>query len=150
LNSFFDPVREKKVNLLPEEIVRQKIVKALIEKLNYPKSLIALEYSLSKLKHVNSQDIHHYKRRADIICFATKIHSEYEIYPILLIECKACKITPTVFRQVEGYNSIVKSFFYAVANEHEIYTCWIDPITKKTKKVPLLPKYEDLIGAING
>ena len=150
MNSFFDPVREKNVSALPEEIVRQKLIKLLIDELGYPKSLIAVEFNLSKLKHVNLQDICHYKRRADIICFARNIHENYDVYPMLLIECKACKITNSVFRQVEGYNSIVKSYFYSVANNDEIYTCWIDPSTKKTKKVPCLPKYNELLSAING
>jgi len=150
LNSFFDPVREKNVSALPEEVVRQKLIRLLIDKLGYPKSLIAVELNLSQLKHVNVQDICHYKRRADIICFARNIHTDYDIYPILLIECKACGITNSVFRQVEGYNSIVKSYFYSVANDKEIYTCWIDPLTKKTKKVSRLPKYNELLSAING
>ncbi len=149
MNNFFDPVREKNVCALPEEVVRQKLIQVLIE-MGYPRSLIAVELNISQLKHVSDQDICNYKRRADIICFAKNIHEDYDIYPLLLIECKACRITSAVFRQVEGYNSVVKSYFYTVANDDEIYTCWIDPSTKKTKKIPRLPRYNELLSAVNG
>jgi hypothetical protein len=115
----------------------------MIEGLGYPKSLIAVEQPIDSLPHSNIKT----NRRADIICFSK--NSSEELYPLLLIECKAVPISEDVFRQVEGYNTVVKAFFFTVVNQTEIFTCWLNE-QKERKTINYLPTYQQLIKAAYG
>jgi len=87
----------------PEEIVRQKVIKRLIEECGFPASWIAVEKKVPPLS-----------RRLDILCYINGMH------PFLLIECKAEKIGEEAAKQAMGYNFYVKAPFVAVANGEEI------------------------------
>jgi len=150
LNEIFDPIRGQRVAALPEEIVRQKILKKMIEELGYPRSYLVVEQNLSTLPFVDGKELLGFKRRADIICFGKNIHPDHAMYPLLLIECKAHRLSNAVFNQVEGYNAIVKAYFFAVVNNKEIYTCWLDPKNRVLRKVAYLPPYKDLLIAVHG
>ena len=118
----------------------------MIERFSYPKNLIAVEKDIQKLPHVIFQKDRSLIRRADIICFGDGIHTDYELFPLLIIECKAGPITDKARMQLIGYNLIVKAPFVALANKKDVETGWYDPESKKYKFVPFLPKYQDLIG----
>lgn len=115
----------------------------MVEGLGYPKSLIAVEQPIDSLPHAHTKT----KRRADIICFSK--NGSCELYPLLLIECKAVPISESVFRQVEGYNTEVKAFFFAVANQSDIFTCWFNE-KKERKTINYLPTYQQLVKAAYG
>lgn len=114
--SLFDPVRQKSVQAAPEEKVRQALIGLLVD-LGYPKSLMAVEFPIKSLEYVLEDT----GRRADLICFAKDLHPQHSLYPLLLVECKACPITEAVFRQVEGYNQLCKAPYLLVANQEEIF-----------------------------
>jgi len=130
--SLFDPVRNCYVADLPEERVRQKLLRQMIESLGFPKSLIAIEQKIGS-------------RRADIICFAKNIKSGFTLYPLLMIECKAVLFNQKTIDQVLGYNHSVRAFFVAIANFRQIRTFWFDQFEKKYKSVDFLPNYNQLI-----
>ena len=71
--------RKKWVAKTPEELIRQFLIGQMIEKLDYPKSLIAVEKELSQLPQlavpITSKD-QLPKRRADIIVFSKKEKDE--------------------------------------------------------------------------
>src|SRR5262249_22390042 len=93
----YDPIRKKWVTPTPEEVIRQRLLVLLIEKLNYPAHLIAVEKELSQLPHLkltSPKEIP--KKRADIIVFAK---DGEVIAPQLLIECKATALTPQFAQQ---------------------------------------------------
>lgn len=106
-----------------EEAVRQNLISHMVEKLGYPRSLIAVEKELSLLPSlalIPSAELP--KRRADIIVFA-----EETLRPVLLIECKAIPLTPKDARQVIGYNAFVGAPCVALANQSQVLTGYYDP-----------------------
>jgi len=144
---FFDAIRKKNVEALPEEIVRQSLLKIMVEKLRYPKDLIAVEKDLGQLPHLKDVVVP-LKRRADIICFANNIHPVYELYPLLMIECKAGKLIKEHVDQVVGYNYFVKSYFIAIASAEEIKTLWYNKKKGGYEVVNFLPAHEELMRVV--
>ena len=132
---------------LPEEIVRQKLLQSMINDLDYPISLIAVEKDLDSLDHLkNSKSF--VGRRADIICFAKDIYPSCLLYPLLMVECKASYLNDKTVNQVLGYNHFVKSYFISIASCKEIKTFWYDKNKCKYESVNFLPNYLELLKAI--
>lgn len=129
----------------PEEKVRQKVLLQMA-RLGFPKSLICIEKELSQLPHLKNVDIP--KRRIDILCFGKDIHPKYDLYPLILIECKAVELTQGALDQLIGYNYHVKSYFLSLANDQLIKTIWYDEKLKEFKSVDFLPSYKQLLMAI--
>ena len=90
--SVFDPLRRRWVALTPEEEVRQKMLYLLVEHLQVPAGLVAVEYSLK----VNGMD-----KRADAVVFGM------DGAPLMVVECKApsVELTPAVLDQALRYYS---------------------------------------------
>jgi hypothetical protein len=109
----FDKLRKKYMVLTPEEWVRQHFVHFLIDKKNYPTSLIALEKQLT---------INNRKKRTDILVFNT------EGTPEIIVECKAptIKVTQDTFDQIARYNLKLKANFLIVTNGLEHFYCKMD------------------------
>lgn len=135
--NLYDRFRRRFVTATPEEMIRQKVLILMTEKLGYPKELLAVEKELSQLPHLHHRsDLP--KRRADIICFGKNIHPEYALYPLLLIECKEGKIEKEAKEQASGYNHFVNASFVAIAGIEGILL--IHPL-----ELAFLPTYSDLI-----
>jgi hypothetical protein len=117
------PLRQSWVAALPEEVVRQNLIRQMVEQLQFPKSHLALEVSLTNLPHLSShlQD-QLPRRRADLIVFSKDLHPDHALYPLLLIECKAVPINAKTFRQAIGYNQVVGALYLTVANQTSLYT----------------------------
>lgn len=143
----FDSIRNKKLLLKPEEIVRQDLLKRMVSQLNYPKSLISIEVDLATLSHLRDGEKLP-KRRADIICFGKNIFPSHDLYPLLIIECKACTLSSKAIDQVIGYNHFVKAFFIAVANSSEIRVFWYNNKDGRYDSVNFLPSYDHLIKVV--
>ncbi|KPK33610.1 MAG: hypothetical protein AMS24_00605 [Chlamydiae bacterium SM23_39] len=143
MDEIIDPIRKVKIKKLPEEMVRQELLNKMIL-LGYPKEYIAVEKDLKSLPHLKDTDYKFPQRRIDIICFSKKIN----IYPILLIECKAEKIDEIAEQQVIGYNYFVNAYFFSLANKEEIKTYWYDKKKNRYLFVDFLPSYKQLIYAI--
>lgn len=111
----YDRVRDLWVLATPEEIVRQNLLKKMINELFYPKELIVVEKALSEIPLFASVSTP--LRRIDVACFAAKIHPGHALYPLLLVECKESeKDALKALEQVKGYNRFVKAYFIAVAH----------------------------------
>lgn len=147
--SLICPIRKAAVASLPEERIRVQLLCDLIEKLGYPSSGLAVEKELAQIPHLRSMGGKLPKRRADIICFAKGIHPTEELYPLLLIECKALKLTSKMINQVVGYNHYLKACYIALVNHEEIRTGWFDRTTQTYKFVPYLPTYAELLMVFN-
>ncbi len=104
--------------MTPEEIVRQNLIHDMTQKLGYPRELIGVEREISQLPHLNGKTIP--KRRFDIVCFTGKIHKEFPLYPLLLVECKAIPLSEKALSQVLGYNYYVGAYFVAIANSQGV------------------------------
>lgn len=138
-------VRKIQVPSTPEEKVRQALIYLMVNELEYPLQSLAIEKSLSQMPHLAMEKGKIPSRRADILCLATCIHPSFELFPLLLVECKAVPITQKTLRQVVGYNYYLQAYFIAVANEREIQTGWYDSTQKDYSFINRLPKYSELL-----
>ena len=141
----FDPIRKKRVAATPEEIVRQSLIKQLIEELGYPSELIAVEKDLKTLPHLLESQERPPKRRADLLCFGKGIHPLYPLYPLLLIECKELACDFRVREQVVGYNHVVKAFFVGIASRQGFELGYFDQAQQTYCFSSRLPTYAELV-----
>lgn len=141
-------IRKERVAALPEEIVRQEIVRQLIMERGFPAGGIVLEKGLRQMPHLALEGQNIPERRSDIVCFAKGIHPKHDLFPLLLIECKAVKLTPKVINQVVGYNHFLKAYFIAVANQEEVRTGWYDQEKKEYTFINFIPTYQELMKSI--
>jgi len=120
-------IRKKPVAKTPEEGVRQSVIHHMITSLNFPASLIAVEKELGEVK-----------RRVDIAAY-TKDESG-GLSPLLLVECKAGRVTQDAITQVLGYNFFLLAPFFAVAGRDGIVL-----FDKRGGIMERVPQYEELI-----
>jgi Type I restriction enzyme R protein N terminus (HSDR_N) len=137
-------IRKEPVAATPEELVRQQLIATMVGKLEYPESCLAVEKPLHQLPLLKYEKVP--DRRLDLLCFAKESNG---LYPLLLVECKAVKLTPKVLRQVCGYNTYVKAYFVAVANQSEVRIGWMDQKKREYCFASGLPPYPVLKEMIN-
>ena len=127
----FDEFRKKFVLLTPEEWVRQHFAHFLVNQLNVPASLMALEKKII-MNGLN--------RRFDIVVYSRKAN------PILIVECKASSvpITQAVFDQVARYNSVLKSPYLLITNGLLHHACKIDFDQMNIEYLNVLPLYSEM------
>ncbi len=127
-----DVYRKRFVKLTPEEEVRQRFARYLVEEKGFPASLIMTEYSL-KLNKLT--------RRCDILVHKPAGH------PALLVECKApeVSISQASFDQVARYNLAFKVRYLIVTNGLKHYCCQLDFETEKISFLSEIPAYADLL-----
>ncbi|MFT4093464.1 MAG: type I restriction enzyme HsdR N-terminal domain-containing protein [Niabella sp.] len=104
----FDNIRRKWLLLQDEEWVRQNFVQYLLQVMQYPRSLIALE------KEIYLGEL---KKRFDILVY------DYNHKPWLLVECKGNKIpiTESVLHQVLRYNISMPAEYLVLTNGNHNY-----------------------------
>lgn len=146
LKTLYCPYRKKTVAHNPEEDVRQQLLKRMTEQLLYPAEYLVLEKELKLLPHLKDS-VNIPSRRLDIVCFA-KHPTTQNLFPLLLVECKAVPIQQEMFRQVTGYNHYVKALFIAIVNRAECRFGWYD--TKKMAYVytSSFPAFPDLLASL--
>ena len=127
-----DVYRKRFVKLTPEEEVRQRFARYLVEEKGFPASLIMTEYSL-KLNKLT--------RRCDILVHKPAGH------PALLVECKApeVSISQASFDQVARYNLAFRVRYLIVSNGLKHYCCQLDFETEKISFLSEIPAYADLL-----
>ena len=127
-----DVYRKRFVKLTPEEEVRQRFARYLVEEKGFPASLIMTEYAL-KLNKLS--------RRCDILVHKPAGH------PALLVECKApeVNINQASFDQVARYNLAFSVRYLIVTNGLKHYCCQIDFETEEISFLSEIPAYEALI-----
>lgn len=125
----FDDFRKKYVVLTPEEWVRQNMLKVLVCELNYPASLIAVEYSFVK---------NNVKHRSDALVF------DKTGKPWMLLEFKASDIAlnQIVLDQASVYLQHTETPFLVLSNGFDTKCFRISPDGIIHQKE--LPKYGTL------
>ncbi len=126
-----DIYRKRFVKLTPEEEVRQRFARYLVEEKGYPASLVMTEYSL-KLNKMT--------RRCDILVHKPAGH------PAVLVECKAPEVTisQATFDQVARYNLAFRVEYLMVTNGLKHYCCKIDFETEKVIFLSDIPSYGEI------
>jgi len=127
----FDILRKKYVALQPEEWVRQNFIRYLIEKKNYPKGRIAVEYYLK----VNKND-----KRSDIVIF------DKMLKPQIVIECKAenVKLTKDTFEQAANYNLKLGAKYLIITNGQTTMAFEKHDDSNAYRQLAELPNYQDI------
>ena len=128
----FDPLRKRYCTLTPEEEVRQKVLYLLVEHLNVPAGLLAVEYSIK----VNGLD-----KRCDAVVFGK------DGSPLMIVECKAAsvKISQRTLEQAVRYYSALQSRFLMLYNGKECY-CFKSENGRLTA-LDHLPSYSELLSS---
>lgn len=128
----YDRIREQYVRLTPEEWVRQHFVQYLIQELNVPRGLVAVEAAFQ---------FQGQPRRADAI-----VHDQHGD-PLLLVECKAPRISigQDAFDQCARYNLVLGAPYLVVTNGQTHYACAIDLEAQDYRFLDDLPPYSDLL-----
>lgn len=129
----FDIIRKKYVALTPEEGVRQHFVHYLMNQLDYPAGLIAIE-TVVKINTLN--------QRADVVVYNRKGK------PVMIIECKApkVKIDNSVFEQAARYNLNLGVDYLLVTNGIKHYCAQLDKENRSYKMLKAIPGYEEING----
>ena len=134
-NRIYDPIRKKYVALTPEERVRQKTLKYMLQRMKVPANKIGVERSLSSLGDVGN------RKRIDICIFGPN----EEI--LAVIECKAgyTEGWDSPYIQAIDYVESLRVPSYFVVDEWDINgyhynneRCQYDPIDD-------IPTYEELL-----
>lgn len=130
-NEIFDPVRKKWILLSPEEWVRQHTINFLINNLQVPSSLLAIE----KAFKFNTRTY-----RADIVVYSTSAK------PAMLVECKApeVKITQAVFDQVFRYNLVLRVPYFIITNGMDTFAAEIDYSNKSSRFLDSIPLFSQM------
>lgn len=125
----FDPLRKRYCTLTPEEEVRQKVLYLLVEHLDVPAGLIAVEYSIK----VNGLD-----KRCDAVVFGK------DGAPLMIVECKAAsvKLTQDTLEQAVRYHSALHPKYLLLYNGQECYCFKIE--NGKLTALDHLPNYQEL------
>ena len=124
----FDPVRKGWYVLTPEEHVRQYILAFLIESVQYPQGMIALEKKIM---------VGNRSKRFDIVVF-NRDHQ-----PWMLIECKAPEvlISEDTLHQLLNYQRTIQCRYWLLTNGHQAF-CADAVDVNNIKWVDALPAYD--------
>ena len=116
--------------LTPEEWVRQHVVEYLVQEKGAPRSLIAVEMTLT---------YNRLSKRADIVVFKRSGQ------PGLVVECKApeVSISQETFDQVARYNMQLQVPYVVVTNGINHYFCLIDRSAQTYSYLREIPAYDD-------
>jgi len=127
-----DVYRKRFVTLTPEEEVRQRFARYLVEEKGFPASLLMTEYALK---------VNKLSRRCDILAHKPAGH------PVLLVECKApaVNINQATFDQVARYNMAFRVRYLIVTNGMKHYACLLDFETEKITFLREIPPYDSLL-----
>lgn len=106
----FDPIRKKQVQAFPEEVLRQKILQWLLQKIKIPPQALQVEYPLPGSSFFADICAHH-------------VDAEGKIQGTLLVEIKrpGVKIGEEVWAQVQRYLTFQKFQFIMVTNGAEFF-----------------------------
>jgi hypothetical protein len=127
----FDYWRKKYVVLTPEEWVRQQFLLLLVEEKGYPRSLIAVEKSIS---------VNRLSKRFDAVVY------DHTGHPAMLIEFKAPSValSQKTMEQAGRYNLHLKVNFLIISNGAQHYCCKIDHQNQTFTFLSEIPHYAQL------
>ena len=133
---YLDPIRKKLIYATPEETIRQKVISYLVDTLEVPEELIAVEEPLSHFRLKT-------RKRADIVILSEDIEQP----PLTVIECKADNISldEKAEAQAFGYSDDLISIYTVLTNGHLTYCYKYDETERKYIQIENLPKYEGML-----
>lgn len=135
---YLDPIRKRLVCVTPEETVRQKVIYHLINELEVPPEMIAVEEHLS---HFGIKS----NKRADILILG--LDKDEILYPIAVIECKAPGVCLGDYAaiQVIEYSELLLCSYVMLVNDCEAQYCRYDNDKKDYIIIEDFPKYKEML-----
>lgn len=116
----FDRLRRRWVADLPEERIRQAVIAWMLDFGGYPQSLLCSEKQLLHVEDLEFDQTFNTAplplRRFDLLCL---MRSDAGFKPLLLIECKAARLTHRAKKQALDYNYHIKAPFIALAGAED-------------------------------
>jgi hypothetical protein len=127
INEIFDSIRKKWLVLTPEEWVRQNIITFLLEKKNYPASLIAVE------KEIKLGEL---KKRCDLVIYNRSME------PWMIIECKEMNValSPKTLTQILRYHISLPAKYLMITNGS--YCIGFEKVDGSFKPIESFPSFE--------
>lgn len=126
----FDVIRKRFIDLTPEEYVRQHIIHYLLNEIEAPPSLIAIEKQLL---------LNGTKRRTDIVVY------DNALKPLLLVECKApeVEINQLTIDQALRYNLVLQVPYVFLSNG--ITHCCLHFNNNQHQVLEQIPNYKNML-----
>lgn len=134
-NQIYDPVREKFVQLTPEEKVRQQTLQFMMDYLEIPINKLGVELSLNSLGDVGN------RKRIDICVFND------ENKAVAIVECKADYIgyKEAPYQQAIDYVTSLGVYRYFVVDGYDIIGYYYNAKLEQFEKLEELPTYPDML-----
>ena len=114
-NKIYAPLKDKWLIIKPEEEVRQRYICRLLDSYGYDLKQMDQEVKVNNTRRGTGS------ARADIVIWKTKEDRQEKKYPIIVVECKAEKVTIREEDYYQGYNyaSITHAKFFVTTNLKE-------------------------------
>ena len=141
-NRIYDDIRKMDVLLTPEEVVRQKVIRYLLEEVRVPRHMIHVEAPLSYY-HMESN------RRADILILKKDEDKGIPV-PLAVIECKAPGVILSsnnfeCFEQVLDYAYPLACDYIILTNgEESVIAAW-DFKEERYRDIKSVPVYDEML-----
>lgn len=137
-------IRDKQIELKPEEVVRQLFLMKLTTEYGYPKERIALEYHIKSV----GRDKKERDDRADIVVFTDNTKQQ----PYIIVEVKRPKET-NGFEQLKSYCLVEGASIAVLTNGDKIEKKYVSKIDKANKtnaleEIERLPKANETLDDI--
>lgn len=136
---FLDPLRERLIYKTPEEVVRQQVIRYLLDVKKVPKNMIQVEMLLAKydVKSI---------RRADIIIERFS-QTDKSISPLAVVECKAPEIMlgDSAIEQACDYADKLVADYLIITNGHELIVAKYVETKKQYIDLSTIPTYEEML-----
>lgn len=139
---YLDGIRQKLIYITPEEEVRQKVISYLIQVLEVPKEMIAVE------KHFSHYDLESSKR-ADIIIH--RFDENRILRPFAVIECKApgVYLDNKAVDQIMDYCNLIGCEYGLVVNGLDFLCYKYVEEENNYFRIESLPKYYEMLKGIH-
>ena len=127
----FDMFRKRWVRLTPEEGVRQRVLRYLVDS-GYPEGRIGVEQEI---------DVNGTRKRCDAIIY------DANGVPAVIVECKApgVKLAQRTFDQAAVYNSVLNVPYLLLTNGTTHYFCRVNSAERKYVMFDQFPKYDEIV-----
>lgn len=139
-NQIYAPLKDKWLITKPEEEVRQRYICRLVDSYGYDLKQMDQEIKINNTKRGTGS------ARADIVIWKTKEDKQEKKYPIIVVECKAEKVTIREEDYYQGYNyaSITHAKFFVTTNlkETRIFRVVEGEIPNRLEEIADIPTAE--------
>jgi len=136
VSRFLDPVRQKYVQITPEETIRQHVISYLMNQIGVPRENILVEESLA---HLDKE----LKHRVDVLVWYLE---ENKRKNLLLVECKKSGVSleGETTEQALTYNKYLAAPFILLTNDAQSLVYHYSKTAHRYEALQTLPSFEEM------